>query len=457
MKLKRHAFALPLLAGGLLTFYSCNSSSSAEKDGSNPLYSIEVPKVKIKDQTMQLTIEDASQAQHLELPSGSFIDIPANAFVDGNGNPVSGKVKLSFKEYHDAADIILGGIPMEYDTAGTQQVLQTAGMFNVQAFSGKEEIQIANGKSIQVSLLAKDDGADYNFYAFDEKAGNWVYTGKSVNKPAHHLKEDSTQTASVPREPIAPHKYDPNLPVIDMDIDVKEYPELASLRGLMWQYAGPDAAKEAAKNDWIFKHKWKKIAVEVLDPAASTFTLILTDGKSDFKTVITPVLGGKAFEKAMAQYQAQKAAYEEKYSKELKDKAANSKMVYRVFGITRTGTYNCDRIYYDDSTVTINASFITDDPEFGKKDSDKIFMVSGGMRTVYKFSKKDWGRLKYIARDQKALVAILSNGKIAVFSNQDFLTKVTPEIVSSGKYTFDLKTVQADDIDPEILRKMIEG
>src|SRR6478736_1263421 len=113
MNLKHHTYLLPLLSSCLLVFYSCNTSSSS-KETSESLYKVEVPKVKIKDQSLQLTINDASQPQHLELPSGSFIDIPANAFVDGKGNPVTGKVKLSFKEYHDAADIILSGIPLEY-------------------------------------------------------------------------------------------------------------------------------------------------------------------------------------------------------------------------------------------------------------------------------------------------------------------------------------------------------
>ena len=61
---------------------------------------------------------------------------------------------------------------MQYDSAGVLYDFQTAGMFNIEAYSNGEEVFIKDGKHIEVSF-SSDVPGDYNFYRYEE--GNWIY------------------------------------------------------------------------------------------------------------------------------------------------------------------------------------------------------------------------------------------------------------------------------------------
>ena len=56
------------------------------------------------------------------------ISIPANAFIHADGTAVTGTVEVRYREMNDAVDFFLCGIPMTYDSGGTQYTFQSAGM-----------------------------------------------------------------------------------------------------------------------------------------------------------------------------------------------------------------------------------------------------------------------------------------------------------------------------------------
>jgi hypothetical protein len=87
---------------------------------------------------------------------GSLITIPKNAFIDSLGNEVTGKVNLSYREFHHPAEIILSRIPMTYDSAGTRYHFESAGMFEIDAKQNGKKLRIAAGKSIAVNLASLD-------------------------------------------------------------------------------------------------------------------------------------------------------------------------------------------------------------------------------------------------------------------------------------------------------------
>jgi len=122
-------------------------------------------------------------------PNGTTISIPANAFIDKDGNEVKENVTLTYKEFMDPLSIFASGIPMTYDS-GT---LTSAGMFQMYAFSGKEELQLKPGKAIDVDFVSIDDGEEYALYDFNEKTNQWELNGGSFN-PIPVVKEEQIIT-----------------------------------------------------------------------------------------------------------------------------------------------------------------------------------------------------------------------------------------------------------------------
>jgi hypothetical protein len=110
-------------------------------------------------------------------PSGSRIFIPKNAFVDAFGETVAGDVTVSYREFRDAADILVSGIPMKYDSAGQTIDFESAGMFELAASAGTQEVFVAPGKNIDMQFAVTKTESSYNFYRLDEQKG-WEYRGK---------------------------------------------------------------------------------------------------------------------------------------------------------------------------------------------------------------------------------------------------------------------------------------
>ena len=65
----------------------------------------------------------AEQGATIKHKSNSKIIIPKKAFVDKQGQDIVGEVEIKYREFHNQADIIASGIPMNYDSAGVQSHL----------------------------------------------------------------------------------------------------------------------------------------------------------------------------------------------------------------------------------------------------------------------------------------------------------------------------------------------
>jgi OmpA family len=122
-------------------------------------------------------------AQKLDYPSGTVIEIPENAFVDKNGNPVTGDVQVSYIEYRNPVDFILGNIPMDYNQDGEKFVFNSGGMFKIKATHQGEEVFLGKDKNINLDFPLTEDLPDLNFYRFDETTNQWKEEAKNINPP----------------------------------------------------------------------------------------------------------------------------------------------------------------------------------------------------------------------------------------------------------------------------------
>lgn len=115
----------------------------------------------------------------LILESGSFIQIPANAFVNKKGELVE-TVDLVFEEYANSYEIMMSGIPMVMVENGDTQQFQSAGMCQIEAYNGEEKLELQKDKSIKVGMRNNFSDPNYNLYFFDEEKNVWQEKAKNL-------------------------------------------------------------------------------------------------------------------------------------------------------------------------------------------------------------------------------------------------------------------------------------
>ncbi|MEZ4954590.1 MAG: hypothetical protein R2825_13560 [Saprospiraceae bacterium] len=234
-------------------FQSCNDQTEQTSQISSPENDAAAIAVKqdispafasINVAAQHLTVK-GTDAQTLQLSSGSSIDVPAAAFVNANGSPVTGDVDIAFREFHNAAEIIASGIPMKvFKENGKEEWMQSAGMYEINGSQNGQPVFVAPGKTLNVNLVSEVDGA-YDFWKFDEESGNWDNLGVSTPQP--------NPNATIPQNAIPSGQYRPTTSCTDrfqskypthrFEVNLKNFPELADKQGIVWQYAGKRCPK----------------------------------------------------------------------------------------------------------------------------------------------------------------------------------------------------------------------
>lgn len=123
---------------------------------------------------MEIYSVNNSKPTEIITERGNKIIIPANSFVDSKNNPISGKVDILFKDYHNPLENFLSGIPMTYDSAGVNYTFESAGMFKIFAKQNGENVYLASNKTIEVELVTTNEEV-FNQYYYDTIANNWKY------------------------------------------------------------------------------------------------------------------------------------------------------------------------------------------------------------------------------------------------------------------------------------------
>lgn len=166
-------FMLPLSAMIMLTCWQC---SPKKKNFEPPIRSLDMPY-----NSYQFIAEEGALINH---PTGTQIIIQPHSLVDESGNLVTGPVTLTYRELHGALDAFSAGAPLTYDSAGATYYFQTAGMMYISAQQGDKALSIAPNKEIDINFASFQQGDDFNFYAWDEQTGRWVFQkGATAAKP----------------------------------------------------------------------------------------------------------------------------------------------------------------------------------------------------------------------------------------------------------------------------------
>lgn len=135
---------------------------------------------------------DPKKAQDFVSESGATtLNIPANAFMDAKGKPVTTPVEISFTEYNNPVSIALSGIPMQIKNEdGTTGDFSSAGMFNFEATSNGKEV-FPNPNALITANINSPQNTPYNLYTFQEGKG-WELAQTNPVIPANSYQVQNT-------------------------------------------------------------------------------------------------------------------------------------------------------------------------------------------------------------------------------------------------------------------------
>lgn len=166
-----HSKSLIIMLTGLM-LYACSP---------DPAF-IRAPFRGVANQAVE-QIMDAAAGGVLLVGNGTEIHVPANAFVNQEGQLVTGKVKVSYTEISDPGTILISGIPLNYGNKENPSVMQSAAMFELNAMANGEELELGEGKSIRTVISSNVEGGQFDFFALNEEGKTWDKLGSATPTP----------------------------------------------------------------------------------------------------------------------------------------------------------------------------------------------------------------------------------------------------------------------------------
>jgi len=421
---------------GLATFYK---AEEAKPCIAPPVAGLNIPYTTYK--------VNVAKGGAFDFKTGSTFTVPENAFVDENGKPVKGEVELRYREFHDAADFFVAGIPMTYDSAGVKYQFESAGMIEMLAYQDGKQVNMAPGKTINIELASEYKGTEYNLYELDTMKNNWSCLGKdkvvstspkgrpdsvkilkAEERPQYKAIETKkeevktqkeTKIAALPKpaaEPKRPNKVNKDKFTFNLEVDPKEYPELAVYKGVLFEVG--DENKNFNKT--MYSTTWESATIKEGSKKGENYQLTLEKAKKKYDLIVYPVFEGKNYETAMKDFQDKFSKYtavldkrkadekkiEEEYAarlaalkkqqedliaewkrqeKERENNMSTEEKVSRVFTISKFGVYNCDNPSVYPRGVMCSASLLNENEKSLR--CYNIYLVDkkkNGLFTYYK-------------------------------------------------------------------------
>jgi hypothetical protein len=383
-------------------------------------------------------------AQDIKLPSGTQIAVPVNCFVDKDGKAVKGDVDLVFEEFLSAGSIISSQITMTYDSAGTRSNFESAGMFRINAFKGDEQLYIAKGKSIDVSLATPDPDKGFHSYYSTRNGDDWAYLGTSSatenTAKAENLKAIQEQIKTAV-QPVRPVEYSANGKYFDLNLSHAYTHDLKSLLGIVWEYAGTNKKNDPAYNKAAYNRKWDFVSILPSGDKRGQYEIVLQNKDTTVKTTARPVFRGAVLDEQNQEFATELAEFNKRMEAVYQEKkqAIAEASFLRTLSVKNLGLYNYDRQYHAPDMIPVYANF-----DFGsdslKKFPINVYLITGNGLAVIKYPVHDWDKFRYSKKDINKMIAILPDQEICTFSSLRF-SKEAPSFPENkpGKYLFVLK------------------
>jgi hypothetical protein len=416
--------------------------------------------------------------------NGSRVTIPGNIFCDDKGRQIKGNVEIKYREFHNPIDFFLSGIPMTYDSGGTQYTFISAGMFDIRGEQDGRQVNIMSGKSMDVQMASNAITGSYNIYVLDTVSKRWVYMDKNCNNSmtltpvSEASREKKTLTdaemnsikAQVEdmdgRRPIAPRLANPENMSFTLNYDKKEFPELEECHNTLFEV---DNKSQGFKREFR-SMVWDDFTLRRISNS-DKFNVTLSHDTNSHSFVVYPVFDPKEYKKAMKEFNenynnyltarnkleegvTDQVAFNELIAKEEKQAelwssvAATQSFVIRHFTVSHFGIWNSDCPSMLPVGVSVAANFQDD-----KKDSLNgldVYLVDKSRNALFIYHPGH--NCQFNPSATNLAWCVTRNNQIAIFTPEDF-KKIK---VNSGDYTFNLKVVDKEVSSDDDIKSLLD-
>jgi hypothetical protein len=407
------------------------------------------PPMAAANQEFSLYSVNTSEGEILQFATGTTIEVPPNAFMDKNGNPINGQVEIRYREFHNPYEIFLSGIPMTYDSAGTNYHFESAGMFEILGYQNNEQVFLKPEKQIQVKMASYSQGEYFNQYFLDTINQNWNFIRKDI---IEKFPVATTETLggeeknSLEMEPIKPVKENDKHFSFEVVFNEEEFPELNVYKGLLFQV---DKNEKAFSPEFALT-AWEGISIERGNKEGSYF-ITLSKKEENHQFACIPVIAASDFKAAQKEYerllsiyktkldgknqqetkkQGALAAKQEKFEKELKIKQAiaeqarkrasavyeTENLVLRTFQVTNFGIWNSDAPNLMPQGQLIAANYI--DESGAKVKISKAFLVERNKNALFAYQNPS--QLQFNPDSENMLIGITEGNLICYVHYANF-------------------------------------
>lgn len=430
-------------------------SSSNDNGSSNAVKGIRKPDFIQKE-------IDPTTDQVITFESGTSIRIPANSFKDKQGNLLQGKVTIAFREYHTAGEILASGESMVWDSSGTKVNFESAGMFEIKAYYGEEEVDLAENKKVKVELASKHPGA-FHFFRFERGQNNWNILARDQRERPNtnrssKLKEIAAKIKAL-INPIAPTTAMDQGKYFNLDINPQQFPEYEELNEFVWETHNINGSERISEN-FRPDGTWELLAIEtkpINGKLAYLFKFKSRNKKSDMTSIHAfPIKSGKRLKKDDPQSQKAMADYAKKLAElnEIQKQYQRQAEFLRTMELDKMGLYNYDRQIKSEENIQLAASFAIPGLEPNKAGL-QVYLIPEKENAVIRYDYYTFSMFAFNPKIKNKILALLPNGELAAFLPKDFSAIDLSNLKRGDKYTFDLRKLPETANDAESLDEAI--
>jgi hypothetical protein len=456
---------------------------SCQKKNQETKFVLTPPFPGLETKFSEITV-DNNLGDTILLPGGSYLSIPANCFVDTKGKKVDGKIVVMYRQFNDAVDIFLSGIPMSIQSAGYSSNLQTTGMFELRAKKESQLLQIAPDKTVDVFINTKNTDVDYNFFKLNDNSGNWEFvdypesqsTKESLLRALRNKIESSGDTSS-------------NFFIYNFDVlfDISKYSykaleqkvakynigvyNLPAQGELIWNdnyYLTCEMLWKDLDNksfpSWLKKSDWYYYWFNNVEKRNNASYQVLSKESGNIYNLLFVYEGRKFTKRA-------EAIIPLKYLMPLDPQSWKSKLTskiielnknieidvkaeaYKSFSIMQVGVYNFDRLYKQKDWFYIRPQFTLDNRSSIIKEN--IIMITDDNTSCFKLDGLD--SIKFNPAANPRIFAILPENKIAVFPLSEFKKDEVISLQNLKNPSFNFKLIDAGKVENSVQLREILG
>lgn len=396
----------------VLVFSSCKESTDNNVDTAilapvETVSAIQPPVQNVEVDKQYFTI-NSIENQKVNLANGGSIEFDANSFVDEEGNLVEGEVTIEYQEFHTLTDIILSGIPMDYDSAGVVNNFISAGMFTMDGKSKGKQVNIAPDKEVKVNMASYVDTPCYNFYELDEKSGKWSYETTKAAEKMPDIKEQD------------------NIMFIDVEADYRHLSSLENETVIGWYIDENMQQLTSTEKEMLTKKSFSKIEV---NQEGEDYVMDLPIN-SDSKNIkvkpyfITDLNGGNQLSESAQSQIARKLAFQEK---------GRRGKVIRTIAIQGFGTFNWDIVNKRENSQILAAKFNVVEEDIANA---QVILVSPEENAMVNYPKEGSKLFSFDPNKKAILVSIYDGNKISIADNNQFVKAKNMEAGSEVEFVF---------------------